>query len=145
MTALDYAVLQGNYDCATQLLKKVRVTKLKNPYEYFNIAYKHKYRWVDYEIIVDGLEKGIPRENLRDFLKKPKKVYDDPVVDPRESWREWIFRNIDFQDPPMVERSDLPEELQPQNVRMAKLRHFVTRMTISPLAQKPSFYPRVAD
>ena len=43
-----------------ELFKKVKVTQLKNPYEYFTIAHKHKYRWVDYEIIVDGLEKGIP-------------------------------------------------------------------------------------
>ena len=78
-------------------------------------------------------------------MKKPKKQYNDPVVDPRESWREWIFRNIELQDPPMVERNDLPEEMQPQNQRMAKLRHFITRMTISPLAVKPSFYPRETD
>ena len=45
----------------------------------------------------------------------------------------------------MVERAELPEELQPQNVRFAKLRHFVTKMTISPLSQKPSFMPRVID
>ena len=48
LTALDYAILQGNYDCALYLYKKVKVTKMKNPYEYFNISYKYKYRWVDY-------------------------------------------------------------------------------------------------
>ena len=108
MTALDYAVLQGNYECALEVFKKVKVTKLKHPYEYFHIAYKHKYRWADYEIIVDGLEKGIPLKDLKDFVTKPKKRFDDPVVDPREPWREWVFRNLDFQDPPMVERIDLP-------------------------------------
>ena len=41
-------------------------------------------------------------------MKKPKKKYADPVVDPRETWKHWIMRNIDFQDPPMVERNDLP-------------------------------------
>ena len=45
----------------------------------------------------------------------------------------------------MVERGDLPESMQPQNRKMAKLRHFITRMTISPLAQKPSFHPREID
>lgn len=67
------------------------------------------------------------------------------MVDPRESWKEWVYRNIEFQDPPMVERNDLPEELQPQNQNFAKFRHFITRMTISPLSQKPSFQPRVLE
>ena len=48
LTALDYAILQGNYECALEIVKKVRVTKMKNPYEYFIIGYKYKYRWVDY-------------------------------------------------------------------------------------------------
>ena len=61
LTALDYAILQGNYECAQEINKRVKVTKMKNPYEYFEICYKYKYRWVDYEIIVDGIEKGIPR------------------------------------------------------------------------------------
>jgi hypothetical protein len=145
LTALDYAVLQGNYECAMEVSKKVKVTHLKNPYEYFSISYKYKYRWLDYEIIVDGLEKGVPRESLADFTTKPKRKFADPVVDPREPWKEWIFRNLDMVDPPMVERQDLPEDLQPQNRKFAKLRHFVTRMTISPLTQKPSFMPRVID
>ena len=55
LTALDYAILQGNYECAYELNKKVKVTKMKNPYEYFTICYKYKYRWVDYEIVVDSL------------------------------------------------------------------------------------------
>ena len=60
LTALDYAILQGNYECAQELHKKVKITSPKNPFEYFNIAHKYKYRWVDYEIVVDGLVKGIP-------------------------------------------------------------------------------------
>ena len=35
LTALDYAILQGNYECALEINKKVKVTKMKNPYEYF--------------------------------------------------------------------------------------------------------------
>lgn len=79
---------------------------------------------------------------MRDFLTKPKKKFNDPVVDPRESWKEWMIRNIDFKDPPMVERDELPEELQPQNQKFAKMRHFMTKMTISPLTQRPSFLPK---
>lgn len=32
LTALDYSILQGNYECALEINKKVKVTKIKNPY-----------------------------------------------------------------------------------------------------------------
>ena len=128
-----------------EINKKVKVTKPKSPYDYFHIADQYKYRYVDYEILVDALEKAIPEENLRDYLTKPKKKYNDPVVDPRESWREWMLRNLEFKDPPLVERNELPEELQPQNRRFAGLHHFITKMTISPLSQRPSLQPRIPE
>jgi hypothetical protein len=56
-----------------------------------------------------------------------------------------MLRNIEFQDPPLVERNSLPEDLQPQNRKFAKLRHLVTKLTISPLSQKPSFHPRILE
>ena len=51
-TALDYAILQGNYECALELYGRGKVMKPKNPYEYFHIAYKYRYRFVDYEIVL---------------------------------------------------------------------------------------------
>lgn len=74
---------------------------------------------MDFEIVLEALEKGVPLENVKDFMTRPKKKFNDPVVDPRESWREWALRNIEFEDPPMVERNELPEELQPQNRKFA--------------------------
>jgi hypothetical protein len=97
----------------------VKVTKAKCPFEYYHIANKYKYRFVDFEIVLEALEKGVPLENVKDFMTRPKKKFNDPVVDPRESWREWALRNIEFEDPPMVERNELPEELQPQNRKFA--------------------------
>ena len=35
--------------------------------------------------------------------------------------------------------------MQPQNQNFAKLRHFMTRMTISPMVKKPSLYPKVIE
>jgi hypothetical protein len=75
-------------------------------------------------------------------LKKQHKVLEDPIVDPRESWKEWLVRNIEFRDPPMMERSDFPEEMQPQNQKLASLRHFLTKWTLSPLAQSTTLKPR---
>ena len=81
-------------------------------------------------------------ENVPDFLSRPKRVLNDPVVDPRETWKKWFVRQMDWMDPPLCERSELPEELQPQNRRFGKLRHYFTRMTMTHLSQKPSFMPR---
>lgn len=48
LTALDYAILQGNYLCAQHIHSNLKVTKAKSPFEYYHIAYKYKYRFVDY-------------------------------------------------------------------------------------------------
>ena len=61
LTALDYAILQGNYECAEEIYGRLKVTKPKSSYEYFDLAHKSKYRYVDYEIVVEGLEKGYSR------------------------------------------------------------------------------------
>lgn len=45
---------------------------------------------------------------MPNFLKRQKKVYKDPVVDPRETWKEWTKRQLEFKDPPLVEREELP-------------------------------------
>jgi hypothetical protein len=72
--------------------------------EYFDMAETYKYRYVDFHIFLDNLEKGTNVENVPDFLTKPVKVYHDPVVDPRETWKQWTMRQLEFKDPPLVER-----------------------------------------
>lgn len=32
LTALDYAILQGNYECAVEISRKVKVTRPKTPF-----------------------------------------------------------------------------------------------------------------
>jgi len=41
---------------------------------------------------------------MEDYTKKPVKIYNDPVIDPRETWGAWIKRVGDFRPPPLVER-----------------------------------------
>lgn len=41
-------------------------------------------------------------DNTNDFLTKQKTIYIDPVIDPRETWKKWVVRNIQFKDPPIV-------------------------------------------
>ena len=59
-------------------------------------------------MILDALTKHTPPELVGDYLKKEKKVYKDPVIDPRESWKEWIKRVAEFKAAPLVERDELP-------------------------------------
>ena len=35
-------------------------------------------------------------------------VFKDPVIDPRENWKSMIVRIANFENPPIVERNDLP-------------------------------------
>lgn len=60
-------------------------------------------------MFLDALKKKIQPENAPNFLAKQRKVLEDPIVDPRESWKDWLVRNIEFRDPPMIERGELPE------------------------------------
>ena len=114
---------------------------LKSHLEYREIAQKYKYRYVNYKVFIENLVDMIDPDNTRDFLTKEKKVYTDPVIDPRENWKQWFARNLEFKDPPLVERSELPEQLQPQNRNFAKMRHFFNRLTVSPMVPRLSLKP----
>ena len=72
-----------------------------------------------------------------------EKEYRDPVIDPRESWTEWGKRQLEFKDPPLIERDELAEELQPQNRKMGKLRHYLSNFAMSPMVhKKPKYNPQ---
>lgn len=64
---------------------------------------------MNYAMFLEELEKNVEPEKTKNFLKKERIVLSDPVIDPRETWGEWICRNVEFKDPPLVERSELPE------------------------------------
>ena len=39
------------------------------------------------------------------------RVFQDPVIDPRETWKQMIKRIMNFEPPPLCERNELPREL----------------------------------
>ena len=52
------------------------------------------------------------------FLRKWNKerqefINRDDVIDPRETWKNWIKRTFTFENPPMVERHELQEHEHP--------------------------------
>lgn len=108
LKAIDYSILAGFYDNAS-FLYPISDKELKSAEEYRAIADKFRYRYVNYQMFIDGLREGTPEDEMPDFTKKHKKTYNDPVIDPRESWVDWFKRVGDFKPPPLVERHDLPE------------------------------------
>lgn len=127
MNALDFAVLHGNYPVAfylsTRGLRPIKVaTELEGLKEEFGG------RYTDYACLLMSLECKIPPEVAPSFtVPPPKKLVPmvDPVSDPREPWKDWMKRVIDFEEPPLVERHALPPDLQPQNTTLGKLKTFM--------------------
>lgn len=142
LKAIEYSILAGFYESAQVLYEKMKDRDLKEVADYEQLGAQFQYRYVNYKIFLDGLKMGVDADNLPDFLKREKKVYEDPVVDPRESWKQWFLRNMEFKDPPLCERNDLPEELQPQNRKFGKVSHFFSRLAMTHMTQKPSFKPQ---
>ena len=52
----------------------------------------------------------------------------DLVVDTRESWGNWIHRQLNFEDPPLVPREELPAERQPHRSFYGKMSCFMNGM-----------------
>ena len=92
-------------------------------------------------MVIDGLQRQIPHETVGPYLIRPKKEYKDPVIDPRETWGNWARRVSEFKAAPLVEREDLPFDLQPQNRKMGRFHHFLDRIVSSGSKIKPSLQP----
>jgi hypothetical protein len=83
LLVVEYAILQGLYECAILIYEKMKNKQLRNHIEYREMGLKYKYRYVNYKVFLESLSEMIDPDNTRDFLQKEKKVYSDPVIDPR--------------------------------------------------------------
>jgi hypothetical protein len=141
LKVVEYAILPGFYSIAFDIYRKCRNREIKSAEELKEISSQFHYRYVNYDIFLDNLQKMIEPENVPDFLTKTKVYLNDPVIDPRETWKEWFKRNLEFKDPPLVERNELPLHLQPQNKKFGKVKYFFSKVAMSPLSQPPNYYP----
>ena len=105
MLPVEYAILGGFYETALTIYERMKNKDLKNFLDYEELGQNFFYRYVNYNIFLKNLTKQIDPDNVPNFLVKEKKVYADPVIDPREGWGEWFKRQMDFKDPPLCERS----------------------------------------
>jgi hypothetical protein len=49
----------------------------------------------------------------------------DLVVDMREGYKSWVWRQFNFEDAPLVPREELPANMQPQNSIRAKVFNYI--------------------
>ena len=129
MNACDYAALYGYYAVLFYLVGKGgEVTKTAEEYAEIKAQGTRKIPYVDYPCLMMTLECKIPPEVAPFFTIPPpvqKVVLKDPVDDPRESWTEWQKRIIDFDfSAPKVERDSLPQDLQPQNTLIGRIKTY---------------------
>ncbi|CAD8170926.1 unnamed protein product [Paramecium octaurelia] len=128
-SALDYAILHGNYRPAFFLFEFIQ--EILEFTSYYQFAKDNDYRFVNYEIMITHLRLRTPYEHIPNIYEKPKKQQLlDPVIDPRETWGDFIYRQIEFKNPPLVERDELPIDLQPQNRMLGKIRQQINGLPV---------------
>lgn len=54
------------------------------------------------------------------------------MIDTRETWKSWMSRQLNFDDPPLVPREELPEELQPHRSFYGKMACFINGIDPNP-------------
>lgn len=124
LNALDIAVTRINYKSAKFLYDRGMTLK---PIEW----YRPKcYREYDIELMFASLQNGVEDVPQSDFFEKIRKarrewLAKDLVVDRREGWRSWTWRQLNFEDAPLVPREELPEHLQPQNSIRGKIINYI--------------------
>ena len=101
LKAVDYAILAGFYEVALPIYEHMKDRELKETHAYQQMGKQFHYRYVNYEVFTANLVNRVDPDNVPDFLTKVKPHYQDPVVDPRETWKQWFLRNLEFKDPPI--------------------------------------------
>jgi hypothetical protein len=127
MNALDFAVIYGNYETAFSL-KQRGLSVNKSPEEFAVIKGEWATPYVDYPCFLMSLDCNMPPEGAPKFTIPPPpkiEILEDPVSDPREKWSAWMHRVLEFEYAPKVERNSLPEELQPQNTKLGRVKTFL--------------------
>ncbi|EAR88070.3 ankyrin repeat protein (macronuclear) [Tetrahymena thermophila SB210] len=163
-TPLECAIVMGQYEMCLYLLSLdlTQLESLQTPEVYQKGAEGKYLSYCNYEQFLDHLKARIPFESCPNFYQRPTKPeLVDPVIDPRETWVQFIKRNIEFEEPPVViyqfeiqkafiqfdfylqvERSELPQHLQPQNRFMGKVRQYLNGKSPYPPKQPTTLEDR---
>jgi hypothetical protein len=94
-------------------------------------AYEGKtWRKYDIQMMFNELDAGsesVVYDRFFDKIKRDRAEWlsQDLVVDMRESYRDWIWRQFHFEPAPLIPREELPSKLQPQNSLRAKVFNYI--------------------
>jgi hypothetical protein len=165
LTALDFAILHGNYTIALFFVKEHRMMVVRSLPELLTLAKSHNVTYyVNYEQLLECLSKQLDDFSIPNFFEEPQKsnrlsninsenplvdskneMYD-PVLDPNEGLVEMIKRWAKCEPAPLVERNTLPPPLQPQNRLLGKLHYYVDKFKPkNPHRGKLSLLPKTSD
>ena len=116
----------------------------------FDVGRLHRTDGFDIDLFFKYLEEGREEANMEDMYAKKHKEYHawlkrDLVVDTRESWRQWMNRQMLFQDPPMVPREELPEEFHPHRSFYGKLANTMSGVDPTPPEAKRTVAQEMRD
>ena len=69
----------------------------------------------DLQMFLDYLNEereNVDESRFFDLIKQRREEWlsKDLVVDVRESWKTWTWRQMHFEDPPLIPREDLPDQ-----------------------------------
>mmetsp|Transcript_41479 Transcript_41479/g.47843 ORF Transcript_41479/g.47843 Transcript_41479/m.47843 type:complete len:247 (-) Transcript_41479:24-764(-) len=133
--ALDICVKRLSYNCA--LILKGKGLALKDE-EFYKDKLDVEY---DLPLFLQYVEENKVLDSTKIFFEKIKKEDEeynnkDLVIDPRETWKQWIKRTATFEEPPMVERQELPEKKQPHKSFFSKVENYVNGINPYPPGHK---------
>ena len=71
LTIIDLAILHGRYDISQYIFSRLSSQNLKTSDEYQQIAQKYFLRYVNYDMMIEGLTSCTPADKLGDILTRP--------------------------------------------------------------------------
>lgn len=128
--ALDLAILRINFPSA-KFLSRVEDPEFpllkRRPLEDYE---GHCWRKYDIQMMFDKIDADAPEVEYQRFFDKIRQerrewLAQDLVVDRREGYRDWIWRQLNFGEAPLVPREELPVHLQPQTSIRGKLVNYI--------------------
>ena len=88
---------------------------------------------------IDADLQDVVYKRFFDKIKREREEWlaQDLVVDRRERWRDWVWRQFNFEEAPLVPRDQLPEYLQPQNSIRGKVINYINVVDPRVVPSKP--------
>ena len=132
--ALDLCIVKMNYDSALLLTRRGLQPREKSVYE------GELWQKYDLELFLQYLAEDrehVDYQVFFDLIKREQEEWQakDLVVDTRETWKQWARRQLNFEDPPLIPREELPEQKQPHRTFYGKVSCFMNGL--DPYPPKP--------